>query len=180
MGGKVLVSTQEHIDRLVAARLAADILGTNLLLVARTDAEAASLLDSNMDARDHPFILGATTPGLQSLQEALASSSDKRTASNQWKERARLMTFGEAVLAKINAMHVSPARKDQMCMRWMAGEPESLSNPAARKLADSIFGQKNSVRKSYVFQKYFKNVPRVLRLSLVYTYSHKKKMHQNQ
>lgn len=55
MGGKVLVSTQEHIDRLLAARLAADILGSNLILVARTDAEAATLLDSNNDGRDHPF-----------------------------------------------------------------------------------------------------------------------------
>jgi len=145
MGGKVLVSTQEHIDRLVAARLAADILGTNLILVARTDAEAASLLDSNMDARDHPFILGATRAGLQSLQEALASASNKSAASLQWKERACLMTFGEAVLAKIDALNMSPARKDQMRMRWMAGEPESLSNAAARKLADSIFGQKDSV-----------------------------------
>jgi len=55
MGGKVLVSTQEHIDRLVAARMAADILGSNLIIVARTDAEAATLLDSNIDRRDHPF-----------------------------------------------------------------------------------------------------------------------------
>ena len=55
MGGKVLVSTQEHIDRLVAARMAADILGSNLVIVARTDAEAATLLDSNIDWRDHPF-----------------------------------------------------------------------------------------------------------------------------
>lgn len=55
MGGKVLVSTQEHIDRLVAARLACDILGVDLVLVARTDAEAATLLDSNNDGRDHPF-----------------------------------------------------------------------------------------------------------------------------
>jgi len=44
MGGKVLVSTQEHVDRLVAARLACDILGTNTILIARTDAESATLL----------------------------------------------------------------------------------------------------------------------------------------
>jgi isocitrate lyase len=44
MGGKVLVATQEHIDRLVAARLASDVLGTSLIIVARTDAEAATLL----------------------------------------------------------------------------------------------------------------------------------------
>jgi len=44
MGGKVLVSIQEHIDRLVAARLQADILGVETVIVARTDAEAATLL----------------------------------------------------------------------------------------------------------------------------------------
>jgi Isocitrate lyase len=71
MGGKVLVSTQEHIDRLVASRLAADIMGTSLIIVARTDAEAATLLDSNIDGRDHPFILGVTTPGMPSLLDAL-------------------------------------------------------------------------------------------------------------
>jgi isocitrate lyase len=152
MGGKVLVSTQEHIDRLVAARLAADILGTHLILVARTDAEAATLLDSNMDARDHPFILGVTRPGLPSLEEALATASDKRAASQQWKENAGLKTFGGAVLAQINALKVSPARKEQMRKRWVAGEPESLSNAKARKLADSIFGQKDSVRKSNLLQ----------------------------
>jgi isocitrate lyase len=53
---------QEHCDRLAAARLQADVMGTDTVIVARTDAEAASLLDSNVDPRDHPFILGATNP----------------------------------------------------------------------------------------------------------------------
>jgi len=56
MGGKVLVPTQEAIQKLVAARLAADVCGVDTLLVARTDAEAASLLTSDIDARDHAFI----------------------------------------------------------------------------------------------------------------------------
>ena len=47
MGGKVLVPAQEHIDRLVAARLQADILGTETLIVARTDAEAANLTEAD-------------------------------------------------------------------------------------------------------------------------------------
>ena len=67
----MLVATQEHCDRLVAARLAADILGTDTILVARTDAEAATLLDSNIDGRDHPFILGVTNPSLPSLRDTL-------------------------------------------------------------------------------------------------------------
>ncbi|MFH1981449.1 MAG: isocitrate lyase [Pseudomonadota bacterium] len=56
MGGKVLVSTQEFIAKLISARLAADICGVPTLLVARTDADAAKLLLSNIDERDHPFI----------------------------------------------------------------------------------------------------------------------------
>src|ERR1700730_8031391 len=60
MSGKVLVSTQEHCDRLAAARLQADIMGSELMIVARTDSEAANLLDTNIDPRDHAFILGTT------------------------------------------------------------------------------------------------------------------------
>jgi len=56
MGGKVLVPTQEFITKLIAARLAADIAGTSTILIARTDADAAKLITSNIDERDRPFI----------------------------------------------------------------------------------------------------------------------------
>lgn len=56
MGGKVLVPTQEFITKLVAARLAADICDVPTILVARTDADAAKLLTSDIDERDRPFI----------------------------------------------------------------------------------------------------------------------------
>ena len=58
LGGKVLVSTSEAINKLVAARLAADVLGVPTLIIARTDANAASLLTSDIDERDHRFIVG--------------------------------------------------------------------------------------------------------------------------
>ncbi|MBC6696653.1 isocitrate lyase [Hymenobacter sp. BT190] len=57
LGGKVLVPTQEAINKLVAARLAADVQGTPTLVVARTDADAADLLTADVDPRDQPFIL---------------------------------------------------------------------------------------------------------------------------
>ena len=57
MGGKVLVPTQEFITKLTSARLAADICGVPTVLVARTDAEAAKLLTSDIDERDKPFII---------------------------------------------------------------------------------------------------------------------------
>jgi isocitrate lyase len=56
MGGKVLVPTQEAVNKLVAARLAADLCDVPTVLVARTDAEAATLITSDVDERDQPFI----------------------------------------------------------------------------------------------------------------------------
>jgi isocitrate lyase len=58
MGGKVLVPTQEFITKLISARLAADICGVPTVLVARSDAEAAKLITSNIDKRDEPFLTG--------------------------------------------------------------------------------------------------------------------------
>jgi isocitrate lyase len=62
MGGKVLVPTQEFIQKLIAARLAADVLGVDTILVARTDADGAGLLTSDVDERDHAFLTGERTP----------------------------------------------------------------------------------------------------------------------
>jgi len=134
MGGKVLVSTQEHVDRLVAARLAADILGVDLIIVARTDAEAATLLDNNYDGRDHPFIVGATVPG---------STPDDGTKA--WSDMARPMTFGEAVLDKIHSLPLNDEKKRELVAKWEAADPNSLSNAAAHRIADSIFGKSNSI-----------------------------------
>ena len=62
MGGKVLVPTQEAVQKLVAARLAADTMGVPTVLLARTDAEAATLVTSNIDENDQPFCTGERTP----------------------------------------------------------------------------------------------------------------------
>ncbi|GAA6734521.1 isocitrate lyase [Thermus oshimai] len=63
LGGKVLVPTAQHIRTLQAARLAADIMGVPTVIIARTDAEAATLITSDIDERDRPFILkGERTP----------------------------------------------------------------------------------------------------------------------
>ena len=61
MGGKVLVPTRENVAKLVAARLAADVMGVPTLVVARTDAEAADLLTSDVDDNDRPFCTGERT-----------------------------------------------------------------------------------------------------------------------
>ncbi|MBU6437016.1 MAG: isocitrate lyase [Betaproteobacteria bacterium] len=83
MGGKVLVPTREAVEKLAAARLAADVCGTPTLVVARTDAEAADLLTSDVDPNDRPFCTGERTvegfyktrPGLeQAISRGLAYS----------------------------------------------------------------------------------------------------------
>jgi len=81
MGGKVLVPSREAVAKLVAARLAADVCGTPTVLLARTDAEAADLVTSDVDDNDKPFLTGErtvegfyrTNPGLeQSISRGLA------------------------------------------------------------------------------------------------------------
>ncbi|NYT77831.1 isocitrate lyase [Alcaligenaceae bacterium] len=61
MGGKVLVPTRDAVAKLVAARLAADVQGVSTLLLARTDADAADLITSDMDPNDQPFVTGERT-----------------------------------------------------------------------------------------------------------------------
>uniref|UniRef100_A0A9J2PQ79 Malate synthase n=1 Tax=Ascaris lumbricoides TaxID=6252 RepID=A0A9J2PQ79_ASCLU len=75
MGGKVLIPTEEHIKHLNAARLAADVCGVPTIIVARTDAESARLLTSDIDERDHPYIdrsAGRTAEGFYRLKDATA------------------------------------------------------------------------------------------------------------
>ncbi len=61
MGGKVLVPTQEAVQKLVAARLAADVMGVPTVLLARTDAEAADIVTTDIDENDKPFLTGERT-----------------------------------------------------------------------------------------------------------------------
>ena len=70
LGGKVLIPTQAAVRNLDAARLAADVCGVPTLLVARTDAESARLITSDIDERDRPFLTGERTPeGFYRLKE---------------------------------------------------------------------------------------------------------------
>ncbi|WP_047373831.1 isocitrate lyase [Exiguobacterium sp. ZOR0005] len=62
LGGKVLLPTQTAVKNLIAARLAADVMGVSTIIVARTDAHAANLITSDIDPVDHPFIVGDRTP----------------------------------------------------------------------------------------------------------------------
>ena len=75
LGGKVLVPTSEAIQKLVAARLAADVMGVPTLIMARTDAESATLLTSDIDLRDREFLTGSrTAEGLFGVRSGLESA----------------------------------------------------------------------------------------------------------
>ena len=72
LGGKVLIPTQAHERNLISARLAADVMGVPTLTIARTDAESAKLITSDIDERDHPFIdfdAGRTPEGFYRIKE---------------------------------------------------------------------------------------------------------------
>ena len=81
MGGKVLLPTRESVQKLVAARLAADVCGVPTLLVARTDALGAKLLTSDVDATDQPFITGKrTVEGFHEVECGMAQAVSRGLA----------------------------------------------------------------------------------------------------
>ncbi len=78
LGGKVLVPTQEAINKLIAARLATDVMNVPTLIIARTDAEAANLITSDIDPRDHKFLTGGrTNEGFFEVKNGLEQGIDR-------------------------------------------------------------------------------------------------------
>ena len=107
LAGKVLVPVGDHINRLVAARFQWDMMGSENLVIARTDSESGKLLSSAVDLRDHEYILGVTedtNPLSEVLQEmeldgAPGPEIDKFEAD--WVKNHKLVSFDEAVEAHI-------------------------------------------------------------------------------
>ena len=111
LGGKVLVPTMEAIQKLVAARLAADVMGVPTLIMARTDADSASLLTSDVDPRDREFLTGERTvegffgvrPGLEAaIARALAYApyADLIWCETSHPDLGEARLFAEGVHAK--------------------------------------------------------------------------------
>ena len=111
MGGKVLVPTQEAVQKLVSARLAADVMGVPTVLLARTDAEAANLLTSDVDPYDASFITGErTSEGFYIVKNGLEQSISRGVAYAPYADLVWCETgkpdlgfareFAEAVLAE--------------------------------------------------------------------------------
>jgi isocitrate lyase len=111
MGGKVLVSTQDAVQKLVAARLAADVAGVPTVLIARTDANAGALLQSDHDPRDRRFLTGKRTEeGFFEVRAGIEQAIERGLAYAPyadvlWCETARpdlgeAKQFADAILAK--------------------------------------------------------------------------------
>ena len=78
LGGKVLVTTSEAVNKLVAARLAADVMGTSTLIIARTDANAANLLTTDVNECDRKFVTGERSPeGFHYVNNGLDQAIDR-------------------------------------------------------------------------------------------------------
>jgi len=122
-GGKVLVASDEQIKRLNAARFQLDVMRVPGIIVARTDADAASLLDSRGDERDQPFILGATNVNLPSYKAAFL---------------ALMRRFHALGVAEINGHLLYAVSDDEIgaADAWLQGnglEAQAAENAAAFK-----------------------------------------------
>lgn len=114
LAGKVLVPTGEHINRLNAARFQWDIMGSENLVIARTDSESGKLISSAIDVRDHEFILGVTDSAIEPLAETIQAMEAKGAAGAEidafeanWVKNTKLVTFDEAAVAHMRSEGVA-------------------------------------------------------------------------
>ncbi|PWY90449.1 isocitrate lyase [Aspergillus sclerotioniger CBS 115572] len=140
LAGKVLVPMGDHINRLVAARFQWDLMGTENLVIARTDSESGRLISSAIDVRDHEFILGVAedveplAETLQAMEREGAAPSEIDAYEMDWVKRHKLVTFDEAVDAHLEAEGASQSARDAYKKRVQ--ENPDLSFSRRRALAD--------------------------------------------
>ena len=118
--------------------------GTDLLAIARTDSEAATLITSTIDHRDHSFIVGATNPSLQPLNDLMVaaelagrSGDDLQAIEDQWVAKAGLKRFDDAVIGVIEAG--SYANKPGLIESYLKAA-KGKGNREARAIAKGITG----------------------------------------
>jgi isocitrate lyase len=141
MAGKVLVPIQEHINRLVAIRAQYDIMGVENVVVARTDAEAATLITSNIDPRDHEFLVGSTNPNLRPLATMMHEAESRgaqgtalQAIEDDWVSKAGLKRFGTAVADELQSNGKGHLVKD------LLKDLRFKSNSEARDIAKNKYG----------------------------------------
>jgi len=118
-------------------------MGGENLIIARTDSESGKLISSNIDARDHEFILGVTenvkplAESLYELESEGASAEEINKTEKQWVDMHKLVTYDEAV---INVLKTLPDAEAQI-KKYISGT-STRSHSASRALAESILGSK--------------------------------------
>lgn len=139
MAGKVLVPISEHINRLIAIRLQYDIMGVENLVVARTDSEAATLITTNIDERDHPFILGSTNESLTPLvtimneaEKAGKSGDELQAVEDAWIASANLQLFSTGLCDALTTQGVDKATVTKFLVK-VARVPYSTAVVIAKK-----------------------------------------------
>jgi len=145
MAGKVLVPIAEHINRLIAIRLQYDIMGVENLVVARTDSEAATLITTNIDDRDHFFILGSTNESLAPLvtimneaEKAGKSGDQLQAIEDAWIASANLQLFSTTL-----ADALSRQGADKATITKLLAKVARVSHSTAVVIAKKEFGLKN-------------------------------------
>jgi isocitrate lyase len=120
LAGKVLVPVGEHINRLIAARFQWDVMGSENLVIARTDSESGKLLSSAIDVRDHEFILGVAEEGIEPLAETLQAMEMNGAAGSEidifeadWVKKTKLLTSDEAIVQQLEKHGVSQEKIDE-------------------------------------------------------------------
>ena len=147
MAGKVLVPIQEHINRLVAIRLQFDIMGVDCLAIARTDSEAATLITSNVDPRDHPFILGSTNANARPLVEVMNEAAARgvtgdalQAIEDRWLSQAGIKLYSDALADALRTQtYASPAT-----LAKLAARVAHASHKDALAIAQNEFGLRSA------------------------------------
>lgn len=116
----------------------------DLVIIARTDSEAATLITSTIDDRDHPFLLGTANSTLQPLNDLMLaaekagkSGTELQTIEAEWLVQARLQTFDDAVLDRIR--WTNPSRQEVLITRYLTAA-NGKSNSQARVIARELLG----------------------------------------
>ena len=141
LAGKVLVPMGDHINRLVAARFQWDTMGSENLVIARTDSESGKLISSAIDARDHEYILGVTeeveplAETLQVMEMEGASSDEVNSFEADWVKKHKMVSFDEAAEA-----HIKSAGKDASSYLSETQKNRNMPLHKRRKLAADAAG----------------------------------------
>jgi isocitrate lyase len=177
LAGKVLVPVGEHINRLVAARYQWDLMGSENLLIARTDSESGKLLSNAIDVRDHEFILGVTqdaAPLAETLQAmelkgAPGSEIDKFEAA--WVKKHKLVTFDEAVEQQLRNESAPQATIDEYLTKVKADPNLSISGRrqlASKYTKSPVFFDWNIPRTREGYYHYKAGIPAAIKRGIAF------------